>query len=220
MISQPSAMDNKKKILVEALTLFSEKGYSAVRMQDIAVAVGIKAPSLYKHYKSKQAIFNACVELFSHQVLQVQMNLRLPNTPRADFSYQTATTEKIVEIAAQLFEFHLIDDIAAKFRRMLIIERYHNSALDTLFEEIFINGAVEHEERIFAQLMQDGIIRAGDPHVIALRFYTPIFYLLQKYDTQPEKLDDAKNELTAQVREFCELYQVQKNGGAHDSKKG
>ncbi|MCI6007618.1 MAG: TetR family transcriptional regulator, partial [Ruminococcus sp.] len=39
-------MNTKQKILNEALTLFSEKGYSSVYVGDIADAVGIKAPSL------------------------------------------------------------------------------------------------------------------------------------------------------------------------------
>ena len=49
-------MDTKQRILDEALTLFSEKGYANVFVGDIAERVGIKAPSLYKHYKSKKAI--------------------------------------------------------------------------------------------------------------------------------------------------------------------
>ena len=49
-------MDTKHKILDEALTLFSEKGFANVFVNEIAERVGIKAPSLYKHYKSKQAI--------------------------------------------------------------------------------------------------------------------------------------------------------------------
>ena len=52
-------MDTKKKILDVALTLFSEKGYGNVYVGQIAEGVGIKAPSLYKHYKSKQDIFEA-----------------------------------------------------------------------------------------------------------------------------------------------------------------
>ena len=52
-------MDTKQRILDEALTLFSEKGYANVFVGDIAERVGIKAPSLYKHYKSKRAIFDA-----------------------------------------------------------------------------------------------------------------------------------------------------------------
>ena len=55
-------MDTKQRILDEALTLFSEKGYANVFVGDIAERVGIKAPSLYKHYKSKRAIFDAIIE--------------------------------------------------------------------------------------------------------------------------------------------------------------
>ena len=47
-------MDTKQRILDEALTLFSEKGYANVFVNDIAEKVGIKAPSLYKHYKTSR----------------------------------------------------------------------------------------------------------------------------------------------------------------------
>ena len=50
--------DTRERILKEALGLFSEYGYDAVSTQQIAAAVGIKAPSLYNHFKSKQAIFD------------------------------------------------------------------------------------------------------------------------------------------------------------------
>ena len=80
-------MNTKQKILAEALSLFSEKGYSAVYVGEIAEAVGIKAPSLYKHYKSKQDIFNSCVEVFSQRMEKIRNDMRLPETNGADFSY-------------------------------------------------------------------------------------------------------------------------------------
>lgn len=49
--------DTKQRILDEALRLFSQSGYDAVSVERIASAVGIKVPSLYKHFKSKQEIF-------------------------------------------------------------------------------------------------------------------------------------------------------------------
>lgn len=204
-------MTTKKKILNEALTLFSEKGYSAVYVSDIADAVGIKAPSLYKHYKNKQAIFDACVEVFSERMEQVRNTLRLPGTSNADIDYQTADKETITEIALNLFEFYLSDDVASKFRKMLMIERYHNPELNKLFEDFFIDGAVRHEEKIFSSLIDARIIRKEDPHVIALRFYTPIFYLLQKYDMHPDRVDEAKQELTLMIQEFCNTYAAEEH---------
>lgn len=199
-------MNTKQRILNEALTLFSEKGYSAVYVGEIAEAVGIKTPSLYKHYKSKQDIFDSCVEVFSDRMEQVRNELRLPDTPKADITYRAAATEKIVEFATALFLFYLQDEVAAKFRKMLMIERYHNPELNRLFEDLFISGAVEHEEKIFSDLIDAKIIKKDNPHVIALRFYTPIFYLLQKYDMRPGDVEEAKQELTLMVQEFCKTY--------------
>ena len=110
-------MTTKQKILKAALTLFAEKGYSAVYVGEIADAVGIKAPSLYKHYKSKQDIFNSCVEVFSDRMEQVRNELRLPDTPQADITYRTATMENIVDFAIALFMFYLKDEVASKFRK-------------------------------------------------------------------------------------------------------
>ncbi len=199
-------MTTKQKILIEALTLFSEKGYSAVYVGDIADAVGIKAPSLYKHYKSKQEIFDSCVDFFSERMELVRNELRLPDTPKAMVNYRTASIETIVKIANNLFEFYLLDEVAAKFRKMLAIERYHNPEINKLFEDLFIDGAVKYEEKIFTDLMAAKVIKNDNPHVAALRFYTPIFYLLQKYDMYPYKIEEARVELTLMVKEFCKTY--------------
>ena len=204
-------MNTKEKILKEALTLFAEKGYSAVYVSDIADAVGIKAPSLYKHYKSKQEIFDSCVEVFSKRMEQVRTDLRLPDTTNAEVNYQTADMDMITSIAVNLFMFYLQDDVASKFRKMLMIERYHNPELNTLFENLFIDGAVKHEEKIFSDLIESKIIKKENPHIIALRFYTPIFYLLQKYDMHPDMVEEAKQELTLMVQEFCNTYRAEEH---------
>lgn len=204
-------MNTKQKILNEALTLFSEKGYSSVYVGDIADAVGIKAPSLYKHYKSKQEIFDSCVKVFSERMEDIRTGLRLPDTAKAGIDYQTVTTETLIEIANGLFMFYWQDDVAAKFRKMLMIERYHNPELNALFEDLFINGAVRHEEKIFSDLIQAKIIKNENPHIIALRFYTPIFYLLQKYDMHPDMIEEANEELTLMVQEFCNTYGIKEH---------
>ena len=200
-------MTTKQKIQKEAMTLFAEKGYGAVYVGDIAKAVGIKTPSLYKHYRSKQDIFDSCVEVFSERMEQVRNELQLPDTPEAEASYQTVTTEKLTDFATALFLFYLKDEVAAKFRKMLMIERYHNPELNRLFEELFINGAIDYEEKIFSDLIDAQIVKEEDPHILALRFYSPIFYLLQKYDMRPDEEETAKQELASMVQEFCRTYQ-------------
>lgn len=92
------------------------------------------------------------------------------------------------------------------FRKMLMIERYRNPELNKIYEKLFINGAVAYEEKIFSELINAGVIKKENPHIIALRFYTPIFYLLQKYDMRPDKEEEAKEELVSMVQQFCETY--------------
>lgn len=199
-------MSTKERILNEALRLFSEKGYSDVYVSDIAEAVGIKAPSLYKHYKGKQEIFDSCVEKFYERMTQVRNDLLLPDTPQSELSYETIDTNQIIEFAIGLFMFYWKDEVASRFRRMLMLERYRNQDLNKIYEDLFVNGAVQHEETIFSSLITAGVIKKVDSHVAALRFYTPIYYLLQKYDMHPDQEEDAKKELVSMVTEFCETY--------------
>ena len=159
-----------------------------------------------KNFKGKQEIFDSCVEKFSERMTQIRNELLLPDTPGSDESYKTADIEKITEFAIGLFTFYWKDDIASKFRKMLMIERYRNPDLNRIFEELFVNGAVAYEEKIFAELIADEVIKKEDPHIIAVRFYSPIYYLLQKYDMWPEKEEEATKELTAMIREFCDTY--------------
>lgn len=49
-------LSRKEEIIATASCLFKEKGYNAVTVRDIAMAVGMKAASLYNHIDSKQEI--------------------------------------------------------------------------------------------------------------------------------------------------------------------
>lgn len=50
-------IDNKQKILNEALELFSEKGFDSVGVQLLAEKSGITKPTLYHYFGSKEGVF-------------------------------------------------------------------------------------------------------------------------------------------------------------------
>ncbi|MFB7197948.1 TetR/AcrR family transcriptional regulator [Streptomyces sp. NPDC056240] len=64
MTAEPSAATrprNRRQLIVEAAgRLFSERGYHAASMEEIAAAVGITATALYRHFPNKYALFAEC----------------------------------------------------------------------------------------------------------------------------------------------------------------
>lgn len=54
--------DRRERILDAAATLFHRRGYRRVSLDDIATAVSISAPALYRHFPGKQALLQAVVD--------------------------------------------------------------------------------------------------------------------------------------------------------------
>jgi TetR/AcrR family transcriptional regulator len=57
-VKRPTA----ERILDAAEDLFAEKGYSATSLGDVADRVGIRSPSLYNHFRNKEALYSAVLE--------------------------------------------------------------------------------------------------------------------------------------------------------------
>lgn len=53
--------DRRERITAAASELFQERGYANVHMADVATAVGISTPALYKHFRNKQSMLTHVV---------------------------------------------------------------------------------------------------------------------------------------------------------------
>ena len=56
-----SRSDTRERLLGAAIELFGSRGFDATSMKDIANEVGIKAPAVYNHYKSKEELLAEAV---------------------------------------------------------------------------------------------------------------------------------------------------------------
>ena len=54
---------NREEAVQTALALFRQKGYEGVGVAELGAAIGIKPPSLYAAFGSKQGLFEAAIEL-------------------------------------------------------------------------------------------------------------------------------------------------------------
>ncbi len=60
-------MNRKEEIIQATLSLASEKGLSNISMSQIAEFIGIKKPSLYNHFKSKDEIIEATYQYLRNE---------------------------------------------------------------------------------------------------------------------------------------------------------
>ena len=73
----------RRKILDAAWAVAREQGLAALTLRGVADRVGIKAPSLYSHFASKHAIYDAMFGEAWTEFLEFDRTVTLPDSPRA-----------------------------------------------------------------------------------------------------------------------------------------
>ena len=202
-------MDTKKKILDVALTLFSEKGYGNVYVGQIAEGVGIKAPSLYKHYKSKQDIFNAILDEMRERYNQKAADLNMNGSDYLADSelYKNVSEDELVKMGIGLFSFFLHDEYECKFRKMLTIEQFSDKELAKLFSTQYFDDPLSYQSGLLQFLIMQGKMKEDDADIMALQFFAPIYLLMTVCDRQPKREKECLRKLEKHVRQFSRIYE-------------
>ena len=79
------------KIKTVAMSIFLQNGFQGTSMQQIAAAVGISAPGIYKHFYSKEALFSALVDPIIEKIREI---LRLTESEK-DEMFQHGQTDEV-----------------------------------------------------------------------------------------------------------------------------
>ena len=69
-VSVDPGQSTADRILDAAEDLFAQQGYSATSLGDVADRVGIRSPSLYNHFRNKEALYTAVLERLLTEFLQ------------------------------------------------------------------------------------------------------------------------------------------------------
>ena len=202
------AMGTKEKILDVSLELFSQKGYGNVYVGQIAEAVGIKAPSLYKHFRSKREIFDAILEEMQRRYQETAAGLQMNGQDAgADGAiFQKVSEEQLVQMGIGLFRYFLHDEYVRKFRKMLTIEQFADKELGALLTKQYVEDPIEYQAQIFEMLIAGGLLKGDDPKIMALEFYSPIYMLLTWCDRDPKKEKEAMGLLESHIKQFNKQY--------------
>ena len=199
--------DTKQKILDKALELFSTQGYDSVSVGELAKAVGIKAPSLYNHFSSKQAIFDAIMESTAaqYEADTDQINIHVQNAAQDIPVFTEITADALFEKVRQLFAYSLHNETISRFRRMMTIEQFRSPELAALYSRRYVERVLDYHAGIFRALIAAGEITAEDPDTLAMMYVSPVLTLIGICDRQPEREQECLGKLQNHVRLFFRM---------------
>ena len=192
-------MPTKERILYAALDLFAEKGYDGVGVDLIAENAGLKGPSLYRHYKGKEDIFNSLIDLVAfHYEEGFGLKKKLEEFPDS--------MDELIENAMERIRFTMHDDIVRKTRRILAMEQFRSKRMAELATSYHVENLQRMYAGIFAGLMERGMLKRDDPELLALEFVSPVSLLIHMYDRQPEREEEVLDKIRKHFEHFAKVY--------------
>lgn len=194
-------MNTKEKILNASVRLFAEKGFDAVGVAEIAAAVGIKAPSLYKHYKSKRDIFDNIIERVNEADSQNANRYDMPvdSAENNQEIYLNLSVENMKAFTHAMFLHWTKEEFFCNFRKILTLEQFKDKTMNKLYNQYISKGPTEYMADIFF-----GFTSSKDTaNMLAVEYYGPMYLMYSLYDAGVEQglLTDM---LDKHIENFCD----------------
>ena len=194
-------MTTKERILDEALTLFSENGYDGTGVEQIAERVGVRAPSLYKHFRGKEDILNALIDnAEARYEAYFGSEQHLGKLPESREAFVQATMERIL--------FTMRDPMIRKIRKFLVQEQFRSDRLAAVTTRHQLEGVQKMYTRIIGGMMKRGLFVKDDPGLLANELTAQVVLLIAKADRQPQAEQEITEDIERHIRHFCDVYMV------------
>ena len=193
------AKDTKERILAAALELFSQNGYSGTNIRELTASLGLVKSSMYRHFESKEAIWNALLdEMIAYYAERFGSAEHLPPVPES--------LEALVSMTMRMADFTIHDEKIVMTRKVLAIEQFRDERAKALASKHFLTGLTDMFTHVFSAMMDNGLLRRDDPHMLAFAYTAPISALIHLCDREPEKTADALTQIEAFSRHFVKTY--------------
>lgn len=189
-------MTTKEKILFAALDLFSSRGYEASSVDEIAEAAGVKGPALYYHFKGKDGMLDALVDMLeAHYTKNVAQAQAFPKS-----------CQELIAASVGRINFTMHDPSICKVRRFITMEQFRNAKISALATKHFTTGLEDMYTVIFEHMIQDGLLKKEDPRLLAEEFTAPVTLMIHLVDRAPEQEDYAMMRIRRHMEHFVKVY--------------
>ena len=192
-------MSTKEKILDAALTLFAENGYDGTSVEQIANIVGIKAPSLYKHYKGKEDILNALIDSAEARYDEIfGSENHIGSIPE--------NREEFIKVTMGRVSFTMRDPMIRKIRMLLVQEQFRNERISEVTTKHQLDGIQGMFAKIIKGMMDAGIVVKDDPKLLAVELTAPAVLEIARSDRQPQCEEECLGCIERHLQHFCDVY--------------
>jgi len=165
----------KERIFDVSLDLFSQKGFDAVSVREIAREVGIRESSIYNHYKSKEAILDAIIDYFKSELSQSG----LPE--EEDAALMEQGPEVFFNVGASAYINQINTPQMEKIWRLVSIETYHNQKIRDFFKKELLEEPITVWEDVFQTMIEKNMIKPLNPRTLAYEYFSFIIFLFFEY---------------------------------------
>ena len=128
-VASETTPSTAQKILDAAEDLFAEKGYSATSLGDVADRVGIRSPSLYNHFKNKEALYQAVLDRLLEDF----------SRPLAELDSGPVTQDRVLHWLETIVKQHHANPNLARLLQHAALSGgpHTNELIDRLFRPMF-----------------------------------------------------------------------------------
>ena len=190
----------KEKILDAALESFAENGYKGTNLRDLAAMLGLSKSALYKHYESKEEIWNALIDrMEAYYTARFGSSENMPPIP--------ASGDELLEVTMRMLDFTLHDRKVILTRRLLLTEQFRDDRARKFATLHFLTGTKDIYTKIFSEMMKNNLLKKDDPEMLAFGYTAPITALVHLCDREPEREAEIVREIETFVRHYIKEHE-------------
>lgn len=145
------AAETKKKLLKAAFTLFAERGYDNVTVEDITKYAGVSKGTFYSHFIAKEAVLTEHFKQIEDLYVEAYRNM-----PK-----KLSTGEKVIRLADAVCEF-CEKECGLAFMRVI----YANHLLHNEHEMNVMNHPERKSIPILKEIFEEGKRRGEIPDIV------------------------------------------------------
>lgn len=191
---QRRAEDRPREICEAALAVFTEKGFAAAKLDEIARRAGVSKGTLYLYFKDKDELFRAVVrDTISPNIEAVRASLEQMDLPFDQIV--RAFLPRFAELATRL--------PLGAVAKMVIGESRNFPELAKVWHDEAVSKAIGTIAGLIGRAQERGEVRSGDPRLYAFSLMGPMMMgVIWRETLQPA--GGATLDLETLAKQHCE----------------